>query len=89
MHPQFKITWENLFWILPKKENSFQRLASSRVTGTDTDAFAYSNGGVGFDFTSFALHAYDCRNGTDDVECHQINIWNHIEIREQRNVFLF
>lgn len=24
----------------------FQRLASSRVTGTDTDAFAYSNGGV-------------------------------------------
>src|SRR5690606_10055576 len=24
----------------------FQRLASSRFTGTDTDAFAYSNGGV-------------------------------------------
>jgi len=24
----------------------FQRLASSRATGTDTDAFAYSNGGV-------------------------------------------
>ena len=24
----------------------FQRLASSRYTGTDTDAFAYSNGGV-------------------------------------------
>ncbi len=24
----------------------FQRLASSRVTGTDTDAFAYSNGGI-------------------------------------------
>lgn len=24
----------------------FQRMASSRVTGTDTDAFAYSNGGV-------------------------------------------
>jgi putative aminopeptidase FrvX len=28
------------------KEIPFQRLASSRYTGTDTDAFAYSNGGV-------------------------------------------
>ncbi|MGB6083674.1 M42 family metallopeptidase [Moheibacter sp.] len=29
-----------------KKKIPFQRAASSRVTGTDTDAFAYSNGGV-------------------------------------------
>jgi len=29
-----------------EKEIPFQRHASSRVTGTDTDAFAYSNGGV-------------------------------------------
>ncbi len=29
-----------------KKEIPFQRSASSRSTGTDTDAFAYSNGGV-------------------------------------------
>lgn len=29
-----------------EKEIPFQREASSRVTGTDTDAFAYSNGGV-------------------------------------------
>jgi putative aminopeptidase FrvX len=29
-----------------EKKIPFQRLASSRVTGTDTDAFAYSNGGV-------------------------------------------
>lgn len=29
-----------------KKEIPFQRQASSRSTGTDTDAFAYSNGGV-------------------------------------------
>lgn len=29
-----------------EKEIPFQRSASSRVTGTDTDAFAYSNGGV-------------------------------------------
>jgi len=28
------------------KKIPFQRMASSRVTGTDTDAFAYSNGGV-------------------------------------------
>jgi putative aminopeptidase FrvX len=29
-----------------EKNIPFQRQASSRVTGTDTDAFAYSNGGV-------------------------------------------
>ena len=29
-----------------EKEIPYQRSASSRVTGTDTDAFAYSNGGV-------------------------------------------
>ena len=29
-----------------EKEIPFQRQASSRTTGTDTDAFAYSNGGV-------------------------------------------
>ncbi|MBK7231666.1 MAG: M42 family metallopeptidase [Saprospiraceae bacterium] len=29
-----------------EKEIPFQRAASSRTTGTDTDAFAYSNGGV-------------------------------------------
>ena len=29
-----------------EKQIPFQRQASSRVTGTDTDAFAYSNGGV-------------------------------------------
>lgn len=29
-----------------EKKIPFQRMASSRVTGTDTDAFAYSNGGV-------------------------------------------
>ena len=29
-----------------EKEIPFQRMANSRFTGTDTDAFAYSNGGV-------------------------------------------
>jgi putative aminopeptidase FrvX len=32
--------------VAEKKEIPFQRQASSRTTGTDTDAFAYSNGGV-------------------------------------------
>jgi putative aminopeptidase FrvX len=37
--------------------------------GTDTDAFAYSNGGFGFDFASFALHAYTVEMvHRDDVE---------------------
>ena len=33
----------------------FQRLASSRMTGTDTDAFAYSNGGVASALISLPL----------------------------------
>ncbi len=33
----------------------FQRMASSRATGTDTDAFAYSNGGVPSALISLAL----------------------------------
>ena len=33
----------------------FQRLASSRYTGTDTDAFAYSNGGVASALISLPL----------------------------------
>ena len=32
--------------IAKKNKIPFQRAASSRYTGTDTDAFAYSNGGV-------------------------------------------
>ncbi|RZJ29540.1 MAG: M42 family peptidase [Flavobacterium sp.] len=38
-----------------KKSIPFQRLASSRVTGTDTDAFAYSNGGVASALISLPL----------------------------------
>ena len=38
-----------------EKEIPFQRLASSRVTGTDTDAFAYSNGGVASALISLPL----------------------------------
>ena len=37
------------------KEIPFQRLASSRATGTDTDAFAYSNGGVAAALISLPL----------------------------------
>lgn len=38
-----------------KQDIPFQRLASSRVTGTDTDAFAYSNGGVASALISLPL----------------------------------
>ena len=33
----------------------FQRIAASRATGTDTDAFAYANGGVASALVSLAL----------------------------------
>jgi endoglucanase len=38
-----------------KHDIAFQRLASSRMTGTDTDAFAYSNGGVASALISLPL----------------------------------
>jgi putative aminopeptidase FrvX len=38
-----------------EKNIPFQRLASSRITGTDTDAFAYSNGGVASALISLPL----------------------------------
>ncbi|WP_396179621.1 M42 family metallopeptidase [Flavobacterium sp.] len=38
-----------------KNNIPFQRMASSRVTGTDTDAFAYSNGGVASALISLPL----------------------------------
>jgi endoglucanase len=38
-----------------KNEIPFQRMASSRTTGTDTDSFAYSNGGVASALISLPL----------------------------------
>jgi len=38
-----------------KNKIPFQRMAASRVTGTDTDAFAYSTGGVASSLISLAL----------------------------------
>lgn len=38
-----------------KNNISFQRMAASRLTGTDTDAFAYSNGGVASALISLPL----------------------------------
>jgi endoglucanase len=37
---------EQIIEVAEKKKIDFQRAAASRSTGTDTDAFAYSNGGV-------------------------------------------
>ena len=53
------------------KKIPFQRLASSRFTGTDTDAFAYSNGGVASALISLPLRYMHTTVETvhkDDVE---------------------
>ncbi|MFY7810831.1 MAG: M42 family metallopeptidase [Flavobacterium sp.] len=46
---------DKIIKVAQEKEIPFQRLASSRVTGTDTDAFAYSNGGVASALISLPL----------------------------------
>tara|TARA_Y100000768_G_scaffold375241_1_gene345850 strand:- start:241 stop:1320 length:1080 start_codon:yes stop_codon:yes gene_type:complete len=46
---------ERIIETAEKKKIPFQRLASSRYTGTDTDAFAYSNGGVASALISLPL----------------------------------
>ncbi|MFA9290831.1 MAG: M42 family metallopeptidase [Solirubrobacteraceae bacterium] len=46
---------DKIIKVAQKNEIPFQRLASSRVTGTDTDAFAYSNGGVASALISLPL----------------------------------
>jgi putative aminopeptidase FrvX len=46
---------ELILEVAEKNKIPFQRLASSRATGTDTDAFAYSNGGVPSALISLAL----------------------------------
>jgi putative aminopeptidase FrvX len=53
------------------KKIPFQRLAASRSTGTDTDAFAYSNGGVASALISLPLRYMHTTVETvhrDDVE---------------------
>jgi putative aminopeptidase FrvX len=46
---------ERIIETAEEKKIPFQRLASSRYTGTDTDAFAYSNGGVASALISLPL----------------------------------
>ncbi|MDX2304570.1 MAG: M42 family metallopeptidase [Microscillaceae bacterium] len=46
---------DRIIAIAQEKKIPFQRLASSRYTGTDTDAFAYSNGGVASALISLPL----------------------------------
>lgn len=46
---------ERILETAEKNNIPFQRLASSRYTGTDTDAFAYSNGGVASALISLPL----------------------------------
>ena len=54
-----------------KNKIPFQRMAASRATGTDTDAFAYSTGGVASSLISLALRYMHTTVETvhkDDVE---------------------
>ncbi len=46
---------ERILETAESKKIPFQRMASSRMTGTDTDAFAYSNGGVASALISLPL----------------------------------
>jgi len=46
---------KHLIDVAKKNKIDFQRLAASRATGTDTDAFAYSNMGVASALISFPL----------------------------------
>ena len=46
---------ERIIETAEKKKIPFQRHASSRSTGTDTDAFAYANGGVASSLISLPL----------------------------------
>ena len=56
----------------------FQRSALSRATGTDTDAFAYSNGGVASALIfTLKIYAYNCWNGSQRWrwKCYKTDLW--------------
>lgn len=62
---------EKILEVAEKNKIPFQRMASSRYTGTDTDAFAYSNGGVASALISLPLRYMHTTVETvhkDDVE---------------------
>jgi len=62
---------ERILETAEKKKIPFQRMAASRATGTDTDAFAYSNGGVASALISLPLRYMHTTVETvhrDDVE---------------------
>ena len=62
---------ELIITVAEKKKIPFQRAAASRVTGTDTDAFAYATGGVASSLISLALrymHTTVESVAKDDVE---------------------
>ena len=50
-----------------KNKIPFQRAAASRVTGTDTDAFAYSTGGVASSLISLSLRYMHTTVETTDL----------------------
>jgi putative aminopeptidase FrvX len=91
MHPPTKQPKRAYFRYCRRKENSFPAFGFFKITGTDTDAFAYS-GGVASALISLPLrymHTTVEMVHRDDVENVIKLIYETILIREQRNVFLF
>lgn len=76
-----------------KHKIPFQRMAASRMTGTDTDAFAYSNGGVASALISLPLrymHTTVEMVHRDDVENVIKLIYNSLlEIKDGENFSYF
>ena len=76
-----------------KHEIKFQRMAASRMTGTDTDAFAYSNGGVASALISLPLrymHTTVEMVHKDDVEAVIDLIYNALlEIKDGQSFSYF
>ena len=77
---------ERIIETAEKKNIPFQRMAASRSTGTDTDAFAYSNGGVASALISLPLRYMHTTVETvhkDDVEnCIQLMYESVLSIKK-------
>ncbi|BDC99691.1 M20/M25/M40 family metallo-hydrolase [Persicobacter psychrovividus] len=81
-----------LFDTAKKHDIAYQRAASSRSTGTDTDAFAYSNGGVVSALISLPLkymHTTVEMTHKDDVESVIQLIFNALQQIEDKHDFRY
>ena len=81
---------ERIIETAEKNKIPFQRLASSRFTGTDTDAFAYSNGGVASALISLPLrymHTTVEMVHRDDVENVIKLIYETVNLIKKQRIF--